>query len=370
MACTLGNMLSRVLFFAGAPEAQALRWDSHAGLLDEFDERITRFIGLDISNGPARDDSSSMKHAPYWRSIPYQKQHLKTGHSQILWKDQYKGAQFFATSYIDSLVDDVSASQVELVSSVQSVEEVLTQFYEQSYCLHQDVPSSQLQAVSQVSSRLSIGSSAYDTTDSFDTSANATSGIHLHEELPNCQVSNLKDIPNAKYINAINPQTLTVNLIVGIISVPEPRLIRTRRGADVKLVEVIIGDETKSGFVVNFWFPADLSVGENALRGLRPQDIVLLKNVALSSFRGRVYGQSLRKNITKIHLLYRNKLDSKDTGGIYKVSDLESMRGRDINQMKTSLVRDWVKLFVAVPTREHPTTSELVMEELPPDTPP
>ena len=87
----------------------------------------------------------------------------------------------------------------------------------------------------------------------------------------------------------------------------------------MELIEVLAGDEIKSGFTVNFWLSSPQSADgdtRSVLSGLRPQDVVLMRNVALSSFRGMVYGQSLRKEMTKVHLLYRDRIDRTDVGGL------------------------------------------------------
>jgi hypothetical protein len=160
---------------------------------------------------------------------------------------------------------------------------------------------------------------------------------------------------------------MTVNLIVGVISVLEPRLITTRRGAKVKLVEVITGDETKSGFVVNFWLPLNQDGG--VLGSLRPRDIILIRNVALNCFRERVFGQSLRKDVTKIYLLHRNKLARTDPGGCCTTRDLENQTYGGEQLQKTKNVRRWVQQFVGeVPGA--PIVGETATREiLPPDTP-
>ncbi len=183
-------------------------------------------------------------------------------------------------------------------------------------------------------------------------------------------LSNLKDVPNASYLDSIQPQTMTVNLIVGIISIPPPRAIRTRRGANVELIEVLVGDETKSGFGINFWLPSAQTIGselKDILGKLRPQDVVLMRNVALSSFQGKVHGQSLRKEVTKVHLLYRNRIDKSDLGGCYNSADLAV--GGTAQAAKTRRVREWVLRFVgAGAARQVKGCLEAIKETLPPDT--
>lgn len=190
-------------------------------------------------------------------------------------------------------------------------------------------------------------------------------------------LTDLNDIPNAKYLRSIQPQTKTVDIIVGIITVSPPREITTRRGGHVDLVELLVGDETKSGFGVNFWLGGSgrsNNIGKDTLRNilsnLRPQDIVLLKNVALSSFRDVVYGQSLRWDMTKVHLLYRNRVDKKDTGGCYTADDLCPEYDLSTPISKVRRVKEWVLHFVGpgVIRKSGKGKFEIVKEALPPDT--
>jgi hypothetical protein len=165
---------------------------------------------------------------------------------------------------------------------------------------------------------------------------------------------------------------MTANLIVGIVSVPPPRAIRTRRGADVELIEVLVGDETKSGFGINFWlssFQSDMTSDlRKVLSGLRPQDVVLMRNVALNSFRGKVYGQSLRKGVTKVHLLYRSRVDKSDVGGCYSAADLAPGDIWPPQIQKTRTVREWVLRFVGAGAGRTKGRVEAMKETLPPDT--
>lgn len=340
-------MAPGVLIFAGAPLSAALNWEE-SGLLDTFCEPIARFAGLDFNAGdrsfvPATAESTASDN-PSWRSISLERQYLTTGLSQLHgYGKEYEGAGFFTASIIDSFIEELSqqpfgASQA---SSVESVEQVLSQFYEQSYAIYEDIPSSQIQTTAETDTSFYTNESS-----SYATSSDSYRG----KEIPVAgHLTNLKDIPNAKYLDSIHPQTMTVNLIIGIISNPPPRTIKTRRGADVELIEVLAGDETKAGFGINFWLSSSQAVEgdmKNALSELRPQDVVLMRNVALSSFRGKVYGQSLRKEITKVHLLYRKRMDKTDVGGCYSTSDLTGGENAHPQVEKTRMVREWVQRFV------------------------
>jgi hypothetical protein len=376
-------MPPNILLFTGAPESAALDWDS-PDLLDTFITPITRFLGITQSSETTTSFiSPTPRYAP-WRSLNLDpKLHLATGCSQVYeWLEEYQGVATFFTLENQSFKDSDACGS-------ESVEEALSQFYKESLAIQEDVASSQLAAPLSGQREAQSGSehvSISNTSQSSFTSASNLSSYSPPTPMRQNQlpppivrdITNLRDIPNAKYLYSIQPQTMTVNLIVGIITISPPRRITTRRGDDVDLIEMLVGDETKSGFGVNFWLRVPSKgnnhgiddTQRNVLGDLRPQDIVFLKNVALSSFRGMVYGQSLRKDITKVHLLYRNRVDIRDTGGCYAVDDLRP--GRDVGPQfsKMMLVREWALRFVgpAAVRRSGEGNIEIVKEVLPPDT--
>jgi len=130
----------------------------------------------------------------------------------------------------------------------------------------------------------------------------------------------------------------------------------------MELVEVLVGDETKTGFSITMWLPREMRVnwkdGANAtpegsrsqlrrsLKSTRARDVILLQNVALSSFKGKVHGQSLRRDVTKIDLLFRKKIDETDFGGIYSAQSLRNATDNDKQALKVKRVKDWMLNFV------------------------
>jgi hypothetical protein len=378
-------MAPKLLMFVGAPEASSLDWQE-SGLLDTFSDAITRFAGLNGHNGgeitipitPALTSASIAY--PSWRSLPLERQHLTTSLTQSFERHhlftglsqtkEMQGASFFVASQINSFIEELSQAPPEShPSSHASAEELLSQFYEESYAKHEDVQSSQITPASDVGTSFTSDELSSDSFDSALRLLGAPKDVPIAGHL-----SNLRDLPNAIYLNSIHPQTMTVNLIVGIISIPEPRAIKTRRGAAVELLEVLVGDETRSGFGVNFWLASSQSIQgdmRNILSGLRPRDVVLLRNVALSSFRGKVYGQSLRKEMTKVHLLYRTRVDKSDIRGCYSAADLAMGRPASPQVEKTRRVREWVLKFVGLGAGQQKgigRTFEAIKEVLPPDT--
>ena len=389
-------MPPQILFLTGAPASSSLEWDS-ANLLEAFTAPIARFARLSpsVSNTAKSSSLAESRHAS-WRSLDIDRQHLPTGHSQgYMWTEEYQGnSDFFTTSKLSVSSPSSDLDTLQLLSDPESgsdsVEEVLSQFYEHSFAIHTTTVSSQI-AISQSGKgsarpESDAGTSFTSIRTSFTSNTNnlsASSPLKTSPIRPAIPVGgytvDLRDIPNAKFLDSIQPQTMTINIIVGIISVAPPRAIKTRRGAEVEIVELLVGDETKSGFGVNFWISArsndsnsEQGVGDirNDLVVLRPQDIVLLRNVALSSFRGKVYGQSLKKDMTKLHLLYRNRVDKTDIGGYYTVGDFDA--GKEVHSQltKTIRVRDWVLRFVAPGAfrRTGKEDAKIITESLPLDT--
>lgn len=144
----------------------------------------------------------------------------------------------------------------------------------------------------------------------------------LPADIPRWQpLTHLADVPSAAYLLSVAPQTVTVNLVVAIVSVGAPRIVgndnnqnnRRRDRPPASLIELVVGDETRSGFGLTIWMdgasgstgPAGPSSLATILPSLAPHDVVLLRHVALHVFGDKVYGSSLRKDQTKMHILHR-----------------------------------------------------------------
>jgi len=265
---------------------------------------------------------------------------------------------------------------------------VLSQFYDHSFAVHETSELSIPMSFSQNSSLQESGVWVDSTMTSNESSSSKQDGSGQPSFIPiQGQVGDLQDIPSASYLRSIVPQTVTVNLIVGIITVHPPRRVITRQWKrEMDIVEMVVGDETHSGFGVTFWVPPEPERTDNnnsnndglgqSLAGLRPRDIVLLRMVGLSSFRERVYGQSLRKGVTQIDLLHRQRVDATDAGGIYGLRRLlnSGCDGEDPVVVKARRVREWIQHFVLVPEPAGGDEAEGMRrmkrgQTLPPDTP-
>jgi hypothetical protein len=91
---------------------------------------------------------------------------------------------------------------------------------------------------------------------------------------------------------------------------PEQREVFVRKGAyKMNLWEIVVADDTRSDFKVSFWIrpPRESNSEQNhaeqihlqTLQAVNIGDILLLRNIALTSFRDTVFGQSLNPAITR-----------------------------------------------------------------------
>ena len=357
----------RVIFLTGAPLPSSLGWSEEelcAPLQPGFIERQPD----GFSEICTTDDK-----APSWRYLPLEKPHLPTGLTQISQEQQ----QFDDYDYSNDETSFLSAAELSFSStdpneypsehsqfSDSDKEDVFTQYYEHSFALHENIPSSQI--VGAESPDESFTTEPEDFSIAFSTNSQShhpESHQLARSKLTSSHLTDLKDLPNATYLRSITPQTMTVNLVVGILSIPQPRTIQTRKGGhSIDLVEILVGDDTKSGFGINIWLPYPYPSHpaqhqeNNNLRiqtsHLRPQDVILAKTIALSSFRGKVYGQSLRRGMTTLDLLYRNVLDGDDVRGAFGAAELEQApptTTTTINEPQLRKLRDvkeWVMRFV------------------------
>jgi hypothetical protein len=117
------------------------------------------------------------------------------------------------------------------------------------------------------------------------------------------------------------------------------------------LYEITVADDTKSGFKVTFWIRPLGDSNEQSrrqqpllqtLQALRVGDILLLRNIALTSYRDTVHGQSLNPSIARA----RTTIDvlMKSTG--VSARCLEGLPEIVVEAFKR--VKQWARTHVAV----------------------
>ena len=260
--------------------------------------------------------ASSLK----WRSIAVKDLHLHTGWSQ----PHLPGPTSLRdeSNLTFNILDEVSSSippldaTVDLDTTVtfddQSFE--ADGFLQQSFIFHDTLLSSQV--LQDDMADKTVSSSSFLTT-SFSTSTSGLSSpSRVNEqtlilEVPSKMTTTpLGSLPSAQRLRSIYPQTPTPNFLCVLMTSPEQREILVRKGAyKMVLWEITVADDTCSGFKVTFWIrPPQESNNEQTraqnallqtLGHVRIGDILLLRNIALTSFRDTVYGQSLNSAITR-----------------------------------------------------------------------
>jgi len=371
---TQHGFMTRMIILAGAPESAKLDWSEKALLSVNH---IQTAAAATTTTTTTTATTNSPFHAQ-WRQLATEKLQMRPVLPKLDIEASTKhdidrsGADFFTHREFvaqQSPSSDVSVSESQpSAGSTEAVSEVLSEFYDHSFAIHEAIPSSQLSSIAEYTP----GTPTYESNEEmFPPTPSSGGGIIRTPSQRRISLaprpkhlSDLEDVPNAGYLTSIQPQTMTVNLIVAILSMAPPRMVTTGarygRPREMELVELLVGDDTKTGFSMTMWLPREMHVnwkdGAHAtpegtrsalrrdLRLLRPRDVVLLQNVALSSFRGKVHGQSLKGDVTKVDLLFRKKVDEDDLGGFYSVSNLRN--ATDPQTLKVKKVRDWMVDFV------------------------
>jgi hypothetical protein len=265
-------------------------------------------------------------------------------------------------------------------------------FLEHSLVFHDTLLSSQVvqsTTADQTMSSSSFLSTSFGTTSSDISSSNRTDGRTLVLQVPpSMAITPLGSLPSAQHLRSIYPQTPTPNFICALMAAPECRDVYVRKGGyNIDLYEIIVADDTHSGFKVTFWIrpPRDsngLSKIQKqllqTLRSIRIGDILLMRNIALTSYRDTVHGQSLNPSIVRA----RTTIDVLMTGTARSGRQLEALPEPLLGTCKR--VKQWARAHIAVPDggsrkrrgtstgRDTPTkrtpASSTHDESLPPDT--
>jgi hypothetical protein len=155
-------------------------------------------------------------------------------------------------------------------------------------------------------------------------------------------LTSIKSLPAADCILATAPCRFKVNILVGVISLlPTHTVTLQRTKQEMNIYKLLVGD-TSAEFTINFWAAVKGDDREflKVLPGVRTRDIVLLRNVALGTYRGKVYGQTLNprwsRAETTIEVIGKDGLVvGKALGGVQGKNQLE----RVINWVSTYLWR-------------------------------
>nr|POE47060.1 hypothetical protein CFP56_00392 [Quercus suber] len=276
--------MAKVILLAGAPKFESLRWGEDS-LVQHFQPSVRRFLGE--SNSPLTFSSPSILSpfvAPKWRIVPCHPS--VDANVPPLHHDSPSRSHSNADTHLDFLEHSLAVldAKESTIISFDTTEDTTT------------------------------------TTTSFATTASSPSPAPAHDPLPVPtapfivpSLTNLDRLPTASHLTSLHPQTLTINLLAAVIQASPLRTVRLRRQHNTAklILELLLGDDTRSNFSVTFWFPCptETAGGSPTTRpaankemqhlrtealALRPGDVVLMQNIALTQWRGVVHGCSLQ----------------------------------------------------------------------------
>ncbi|KAI7089213.1 hypothetical protein KC356_g2648 [Hortaea werneckii] len=404
--------MTTCIFLAGAPESAGLTWDDN-NLLDEFESPLQRFLGRESPLSSRADGDLSTLAFPKWRSIPFNFNKSSTLHTNLDQGASQQGTQFLSFLNDPSANHDASHEQDHLAFLEQSLARLDELESSQITPVLEDETTTTFNSNLEDSLTGEEGTPDlphYQGTQGHL----ATAPLPQHAQNQRHQpfriigpISDLRSIPSAAHIDSIFPGTITLNLLCAVISVSPIRTVQLRRRRPAgdatenchhqhlhtnnpddaaanpderELIEILLGDETRAGFSATFWFlpesdsdrhpPQHIARRRNGdaggpnvrdanqdsrhrrqnLLSLRAGDVVLIRNLALSVFKGGVYGQSLRGtggktglgrgNFTDVRVLEEE--EESEEGLLSSVP--ASMRGQVRGKLRR--VREWRDGFV------------------------
>lgn len=345
--------MKRCIFLTGSPDADSLDWSN--SLLSEFQTPLRRHLGLLEPELSAPEPAPSLA-LPKWRAITLDaKEDDHAGPPENSFPNHSEGQADSPTDrvgfleYSLALIEGLDPSQVG--ASLETAGDGSTLLSTASFSTSLD--------------STALASFSPSSADSNQQADNTTPLLHFSGT-----ITDLRGIPTAQHLLRIQPQTPTVNLVASIIAVAPARTVRLRkRNSEMDIIEVTVGDETRAGFAISFWVVPQESQQKprddmrEALSRLRNGNVVLFQNLALSEFRGNVYGQSLSKrfarNSSSVAVLDRSR------GWEDVVQSVGAQFGNKVKR-----VRAWADAFVGLPPTStlYDRDDAHVGEELPPDT--
>ncbi|RMZ01380.1 hypothetical protein D0864_03482 [Hortaea werneckii] len=349
--------MTTCIFLAGAPESDGLTWDEQH-LLNNFESPIQRFLGREAPLSSTADGDASTLAIPKWRSIPFNLNNSAALHTNRDQLTCQQGTQFLSFPHDASTNHDASHEQDHLAFLEQSLARLDELESSQITPMLEDETTTTFNSNLDDSLTGEEGTPELSNSQGTENRATAAAlpqhpQTQQHQPFRIIgPISDLRSIPSATHIDSIFPGTMTLNLLCAVISVSPLRTVqlRCRQRAGItrnpqhpntdsagnyaaanpderELLEILLGDETRAGFSATFWFlpesdsarrlvvphvtgrrgSASGAGGPNVrvanedsrhrrrnLLSLRTGDVVLIRNLALSVFKGGVYGQSLR----------------------------------------------------------------------------
>jgi hypothetical protein len=296
----------------GAPLSEHLDF-SEASLLAT--EKCNAFNILTEMTVTAEESTPALK----WRSLSTKNTRLRTGWSQPYLPGSTQRSDISLSipnvQRSSPLPQDDTTNPDYTMASFEDPSIAVDDFLEHSLAFHDTLLSSQV--LQDDANHTTLDSSSFPTTSFGTTISDFSSPSKLvNEHTLILQVSSkmtitpLNSLPSAQYLRSIYPQTPTPNFLCALTANPEQREVFVRKGGyKMNLWEVTVADDTLSNLKITFWLrPPRESNNEQihaqnlllqTLQSIKVGDILLLRNIALTSFRETVFGQSLNPAITR-----------------------------------------------------------------------
>ena len=296
----------------GAPLCEHLDFSDGALL----DVTARSGFGMTAWNDKSIEDQTALK----WRDIGLRQVRLRTGWSQPYLPGGGSWGIDANQSFVIPGVEEPSelpeydGADLDTTLTFDGEMSIVDDYLQHSLIFHDTLLSSQM--VQDIAADNTVSSSSF-LTASFDTSISGLSSplpVDSHVlllQVPSAMsISTLGSLPSAQHLRSIYPQTPTPNFLCALMTSPERREVFVRKGAyKMDLWEVTVGDDTRANFKVTFWLrppresnnernPAQVQL-LHTLERLRVGNIILLRNIAVTSFQNIVYGQSLNTSITR-----------------------------------------------------------------------
>jgi hypothetical protein len=331
--------MTRIELLTGAPTKEAVR-DSTRNPVNNLLPRFRRYFADDDSGGAEENSLKSplsTGDTPFsyakWRVVP-----LKRSWEESLTKD-WRPRQF--------------VGQHSGLGSINPEEDPATDFLRHSFLAY-----SQAETDNHLDENTMSSCDFSFTTESLENSS-MDSLAALPQEFTIPTISSIKSLPSSECILATAPRLLKVNLLVGVISALPARTVTLQRTKEVmNIFELLVGDDTSAGFSINFWTAPNGDAREfvKVLPSIRSRDIVLVRNVALGTYQGQVYGQTLNPRWSRTETTI--EVIGKD--GLVVGKALGGAQGKN----KLERVINWVSTYLWRPAGSHARKD---LDELPPD---
>jgi hypothetical protein len=343
----------RLKLLNGAPLREHLKFNNES-LLDVAD---CDCFHTRAWNGRSTEEEVALK----WRDIGLKHTRLHTGWSQLYLPGSGMQGAHHQNSFAIPGIEESSAlphydtTNLDTTLTLDEDPSAADDYLQHSLIFYDTLMSSQV--VQDIAEDNTVSSSSFLT--SFGTTSSATSSpspmdshVLVLQVPPAIAVTPLGSLPSAQHLRSIYPQTPTPNFLCALMTTPERREVFVRKGGyRMDLWEIIVGDDTRSNFKVTLWLrPPRESNNEQphaqvqllqTLESLQVGNILLLRNIALTSFRDAVYGQSLNTAITRA----RTSIDVLTKSGRMSVAQVGGLPASVVEAFMR--VKRWARSHVA-----------------------